>query len=35
MEPRPPVLGVWSLSHWITREVLGVTITVKGQAVSI
>ena len=21
IEPRPPVLGVWSLSHWTTREV--------------
>ena len=20
-EPRPPVLGMWSLSHWTTREV--------------
>ena len=22
MEPGPPVLGAWSLSHWTTREVL-------------
>ena len=21
IEPRPPALGVWSLSHWTTREV--------------
>ena len=21
-QPRPPVLGVWNLSHWTTREVL-------------
>ena len=20
IEPRPPALGVWSLSHWTTRE---------------
>ena len=23
MEPRPPALGAWSLSHWTTREVQG------------
>ena len=23
IEPGPPALGVWSLSHWITREVPG------------
>ena len=22
MEPKPPALGAWCLSHWITREVL-------------
>ena len=22
IKPRPPVLGVWSLSHWTTRDVL-------------
>ena len=21
IEPRPPALGVWSLTHWTTREV--------------
>ena len=21
IEPRPPALGAWSLSHWTTREV--------------
>ena len=21
IEPRPPVLGAWSLTHWTTREV--------------
>ena len=21
IEPRPPVLGAWSLSHWTTKEV--------------
>ena len=23
MEPRPPALGAWSLSHWTAREVQG------------
>ena len=23
MEPRPPALGTWSLSHWTAREVPG------------
>ena len=22
IEPRPPALGAWNLSHWTTREVL-------------
>ena len=25
IEPRPPTLGAWSLSHWTTREVPGCT----------
>ena len=25
IEPRPPTLRAWGLSHWITREVLGVS----------
>ena len=24
IEPWPPALGAWSLSHWTTREVLGI-----------
>ena len=24
VEPRPPALGAWSLSHWTTREVLDI-----------
>ena len=29
IEPNPPVLGVWSLSHWTTREVPGVGLSCK------
>ena len=25
IEPRPPALGTWSLSHWTTREIPGVS----------
>ena len=29
IEPWPPALGAWSLSHWTTREVLGIFVKIK------
>ena len=33
MEPRPPALGVQSLSHWTTREVPALALTALPMAV--
>ena len=30
IEPRPFSLGVWSLSHWTTREVPGLLLSLYG-----
>ena len=29
IEPRPPALGAWSLSHWMTREVPNLILVLK------